>query len=88
MTIHVQLLNNLLMKHNKDMTQVISDVEYNILRALGTDADFLYDTVDSYIEDAQNSNRTDLVELWQTIKQDRQKHANMLKDALEKEIHR
>jgi len=76
------------MKHNKDMTQVISDVEYNILRALGTDADFLYDTVDSYIKDAQNSNRTDLVELWQTIKQDRQKHANMLKDALEKEIHR
>jgi hypothetical protein len=30
----------------------------------------------------------DLVELWQTIKQDRQKHANMLKEALEKEIHK
>ena len=49
---------------------------------------FLYDTVDSYIKDAQGSNRSDLVELWQTIKQDRQKHANMLREALEKEIHR
>jgi rubrerythrin len=69
------------------MTQVISNVEYSILRALGTDADFLYDTVDSYIKDAQGSNRSDLVELWQTIKQDRQKHVNMLREALEKEIH-
>ena len=69
------------------MTQVISNVEYSILRALGTDAD-LYDTVDSYIKDAQDGNRLDLVELWQTIKQDRQKHANMLKEALEKEIHK
>jgi rubrerythrin len=62
---------------------VISNVEYSILRAVGTDADFLYDTVDSYIKDAQDCNRSDLVELWQTIKQDRQKHANMLKEALE-----
>jgi hypothetical protein len=35
------------------MTQVISDTVYSILRALGTDADFLYETVDSYIKDAQ-----------------------------------
>ena len=70
------------------MTQVISNVEDGILRALGIDADFMYDTVDSYIQDAQSSNRPDLVELWQTIKQDRQNHANMLREALEKEIHK
>jgi rubrerythrin len=70
------------------MTQVISNVEYSILRALGTDADFLYDTVDSYIRDAQSGNRSDLVKLWQTIKEDRQKHVNMLREALEKEIHK
>jgi rubrerythrin len=70
------------------MSQVISNVEYSILRALGTDADFLYDTVDSYIRDAQSGNRSDLVKLWQTIKEDRQKHANMLREALEKEIHK
>jgi rubrerythrin len=50
--------------------------------------DFLYDTVDSYIKDAESSNRPDLVKVWQTIKQDRQKHAKMLKEALEKEIHK
>ncbi|HZA43148.1 MAG TPA: hypothetical protein VE504_05240 [Nitrososphaeraceae archaeon] len=70
------------------MTQAISNVEYSILRALGTDADFLYDTVDSYIRDAQSGNRSDLVKLWQTIKEDRQKHVNMLREALEKEIHK
>ena len=70
------------------MTQATSNVEYSILRALGTDADFLYDTVDSYIRDAQSGNRSDLVKLWQTIKEDRQKHVNMLREALEKEIHK
>lgn len=70
------------------MTQAISNVEYSILRVLGTDADFLYDTVDSYIRDAQSGNRSDLVKLWQTIKEDRQKHVNMLREALDKEIHK
>jgi hypothetical protein len=37
---------------------------YNILRAAGIDADFLYDTVDTYINDAQKSNRNDLVDVW------------------------
>jgi hypothetical protein len=47
---------------------------YDILRALGIDADFLYDTVDTYINDAQKANRNDLVEMWTTIKNDRQRH--------------
>jgi nicotinamidase-related amidase len=38
-------------------------------------------------KDAQNANKSDLVEIWQTIKKDRQKHMHMLKEALEKEIH-
>jgi hypothetical protein len=36
---------------------------------------------------AQKSNKSELVEIWQTIKKDRQKHMHMLKEALEKEIH-
>jgi hypothetical protein len=31
---------------------------------------------------------SDLVELWQANKQDRQKYANMLREALEKGIHK
>jgi len=54
---------------------------------MGKDAEFLYDTIDTYIRDAQNANKQELVDTWNKIKTDRQNHINMLKDALEKEIH-
>jgi hypothetical protein len=60
---------------------------YDILRTLGKDADFLYDTIGRYIQDAEKDGRQDLVDMWNTIKQDREKHIRLLKDALEKEIH-
>ena len=60
---------------------------YNILSTLGKDADFLYDHIDKYIRDAESANKSELVELWKTIRNDRQKHVDMLKDALEKEFH-
>lgn len=60
---------------------------YDILRTLGKDADFLYDTIGKYIQDAEKDGRQDLVDMWKTIKQDREKHVRLLKDALEKEIH-
>ncbi|HJT85882.1 MAG TPA: hypothetical protein VJ697_15470 [Nitrososphaeraceae archaeon] len=59
---------------------------YNILSSLGKDADFLYDTVDKYINDAESSNRTELAELWKTIRNDRQKHVDMLKGALQQNM--
>jgi DNA-binding ferritin-like protein len=65
----------------------LSNTAYDILKVLGKDADFLYDTIDNYIRDARNANKSDLVEMWQAIKKDRQKHVHMLKEALEKEIH-
>ena len=54
------------------------------MSALGKDADFLYDDIDKYIRDAEIANESELVELWKTIRNDRQKHVQMLKDALEK----
>jgi hypothetical protein len=65
----------------------LSNTMYDILHAMGKDAGFLYDTINTYIKDAQNSNNADLVETWQTIKKDRLRHLHMLKEALEKEIH-
>ena len=65
----------------------INNSTYNILSALGRDADFLYDTIDKYIRDAESGNNSNLVELWKTIRNDRHKHVDMLKDALEKEFH-
>ncbi|HJY10516.1 MAG TPA: hypothetical protein VJ250_06160 [Nitrososphaeraceae archaeon] len=60
---------------------------YDIMRAMGKEADFLYETIDTYIKDAQNANKSELAEIWQTIKKDSLKHLNMLKEALEKELH-
>ena len=54
---------------------------------MGKDAEFLYDTIDNYIRDAQNANKQELVDTWNKIKTDRLSHMEMLKDALEKEIH-
>ena len=54
---------------------------------MGKDAEFLYDTIDTYIQDAQKANKQELVNTWNKIKTDRLNHVNMLKDALEKEIH-
>ena len=58
---------------------------YNILSALGKEAQFLYSTIDTYIHDADQDNRSHLVEIWKTMKQDRQKHVQILREALEKE---
>jgi hypothetical protein len=65
----------------------LTDTAYDILKVLGTDEDFLYDTIETYIKDAQNANKSDLVEIWQTIKKERKRQMHMLKEALEKEIH-
>jgi rubrerythrin len=73
------------MSTSKSETTQLENTTYNILAALGRDADFLYDTINTYINDAQNANRSELVSMWNTIKQDRQRHLQMLRQALEKE---
>jgi len=68
-------------------TTTLSNTMYDILKVMGKDAEFLYDTIDSYIQDAQDANKKELVDTWKKIKADRENHVSMLKDALEKEIH-
>jgi hypothetical protein len=65
----------------------LTDTAYDILKMLGKDADFLYDTIETYIKDAEKANKSDLVEILQTIKIDRKRHMHLLKVVLEKEIH-
>ena len=52
-----------------------------MVKTLGKDADFLYDDIDKFMRDAESSNDSELVDLWNTIRNDRQKHVDMLKDA-------
>jgi rubrerythrin len=70
---------------SKHETTKLENTTYNILAALGREADFLYSTIDTYINDAQKTNRQDLVKMWTAIKQDRERHLQMLREALEKE---
>ena len=64
------------------MTQTtrLDNSTYNILIAIGKEADFLYSTVD-----AKKDNRQPLVEIWNQMKRDKEKHLQMLREALEKE---
>jgi hypothetical protein len=82
------LLNILLILYYSMSTKTeLTDTAYDILKVLGKDADFLYDTIETYIKDAQEANKTELLRIWQTIKEDRKRHMHMLKEALEMEIH-
>ena len=65
----------------------LSNTMYDILKVMGKDAEFLYDTIDTYIDDAEKANKKELANTWRKIKSDRLNHVNLLKDALEKEIH-
>ena len=66
-------------------TTRLDNSTYNILRALGQEAEFLYSTVDTYIQDAKKDNRQYLVEIGNQMKRDKEKHLQMLREALEKE---
>ena len=70
---------------SKSEATQLENTTYNILAAVGKDSDFLYSTIGTYIKDAQNASRSDLVDMWNRIKQDRQRHLQMLRQALEKE---
>ena len=69
----------------KDETTKLENSTYNILIALGKEAQFLYSTIDTYMEDARKDNNSDLENMWRTIKQERQRHLGMLRDDLDKQ---
>jgi len=54
-------------------------VTFTLLNLVRKDADFLYDTIETYIKDAEKANKSDLVEILQTIKIDRKRHMHQLK---------
>lgn len=69
---------------NKQSTK-LDNSTFDVIRALEKDADFLYSTVGKYIEDAEKDGRSDLVDTWKTIKHDKERHVQMLKEALANE---
>jgi hypothetical protein len=69
----------------KDETTKLENSTYNILIALGKEARFLYSAIDTYIDDARKDNNSDLENIWKTIKQERERHLGMLRNALDKQ---
>ena len=69
----------------KDETTKLENSTYNILKALGKEAKFLYSVIDTYIDDARKENNSELENMWNTIKHERERHLGMLRDALDKQ---
>ena len=69
------------MSNNSESTK-LKNSKYDVLSALGREADFLYSTVDKYIQDAQNDGNTQLADLWNEIKQDKQRQLSRLLECL------
>ena len=65
---------------------LLQDSEYNVIKQLKKEADFLYSAIEKYIRDAEKDNKPQLVKLWNMIKEDEQNHLKMLRNELIKEI--
>jgi len=63
----------------------LGDNPYNAVHQLTKTLEFL-NRVNTYIEDAQKANNDKFVKIWETIKADRQKHADLLKEFLSTEV--
>lgn len=70
---------------NANQTTGLENSTYNLISSLDKEAKFLYKTIDTYIEDAIRERRTDVEEVWKTIKEDKKKHVKMLIEALSKD---
>jgi hypothetical protein len=63
----------------------LADNPYNAVHQLTKTLEFL-NHVDTYMEDAQKANNENFVKIWEVIKTDRQKHADLLKEFLSTEM--
>jgi hypothetical protein len=48
---------------NMKSTTEFTDMAYDVLEVLSKDADFLYDTIETYIKDTQKSNKSEIIEI-------------------------
>ncbi|AFU57638.1 hypothetical protein Ngar_c06950 [Candidatus Nitrososphaera gargensis Ga9.2] len=71
---------------NKGTNQPMDNCCFDIMTQTEKKADFLYHAADRYIQDAQAANRPELAHLWNMIKQDEQRHLDMLKRELAKDV--
>lgn len=71
------------MQNNKDLC--LNNNCYNIIHQLSKTLGFL-SRADQYVEDAKKAGDTAAEKAWNTIKADRRKHAELLRDLVKNEI--
>lgn len=69
----------------KTQSLCLNDNCYNVVHQLSKTLGFL-SRVDQYIQDANKAGDSDSKKVWDTIKSDRQKHVDMLRELVVKEI--
>jgi hypothetical protein len=65
---------------------LLEDSTFNVITQIEKKADFLYSSVEKYVRDAEKDKKLELVKLWNSIKEDEQKHLQMLREELIKEV--
>ena len=63
----------------------LDNTTYNLISALEKEADFLYTTVGTYMEDARRENRPEAERVWKEIRETKKKNVQMLREALANE---
>jgi hypothetical protein len=53
---------------------LLEDSTFNVITQIEKNADFLYSSVEKYIRDTEKDKKPELVKLWNTLKEDEQKH--------------
>ncbi|HEY9406819.1 MAG TPA: hypothetical protein VIP53_05155 [Nitrososphaera sp.] len=66
--------------------QPIDNCCFDIMTQVEKKADFLYHAADTYIQDARAANRAVLAHIWNAIEQDEQRHLDLLKQELAKDV--
>ncbi|MER3408502.1 MAG: hypothetical protein C4292_07310 [Nitrososphaera sp.] len=69
-------------EQEKSKPRIMSDTEYNLHKQLAEELAFLWH-VDGYIRDAEKDGNQQAVEVFKKIKEDEERHAQMLRGLLQ-----
>jgi len=73
-------------KNKKSDSALIADSTFNIISQIEKKADFLHTAFEEYVRDAEKDGREELVRIWNSMKEDEEKHLTMLKEQLLREV--
>jgi hypothetical protein len=65
---------------------LLEDSTFNVISQIEKKADFLFSSAEKYVRDAEKDNKPELIKMWNSIKEDEQKHLRMLREELIREV--